>query len=66
MLADFNGIDMNCADVTNAYLKAKPKEKLQVRDEKEFNTNKENVVVVFRGLYGLNSTGSGWALAIRQ
>lgn len=66
MLAALNGLDIKCADVQNAYLNAKPKEKVYIIGGKEFGEHEGRVIVIVRSLYGLKGSGAAWAAALRQ
>lgn len=55
-----------CADVQNAYLNAKPRERVWFRAGDEFRAHKGKTVVVIRALYGLKGAGSAWAAALCQ
>ena len=64
-LAALNGLDLQCGDVKNAYLNAKPKENCYFIAGVEFGTKKGRVVVIVRALYGLASSAAAWASALR-
>jgi hypothetical protein len=61
MLATLNGIEVEMADVGNAYLNAKVAEKVYAIAGPEFGQDQGRVVVIIRALYGLKSAGASWA-----
>ena len=65
-LAALNNLDVQCADVQNAYLNAKPKEKVYTIAGDEFGQFKGRTVMIVRALYGLKGAGAAWAAALRQ
>ena len=65
-LAALDNLDVLCADVQNAYLNAKPRERVYFYTGDEFGKDKGKLVIVVRALYGLKGAGSAWAAAIRQ
>ena len=65
-LAALNNLSIKCADVQNAYLNAKPKEKVYLIGGKEFGENEGRIIVIVRSLYGLKGSGAAWAAALRQ
>jgi hypothetical protein len=56
-LAELNGLELWGADVGNAYLEAKTKEKV---DGPEFGTLEGHTLLVDKALYGLRSSGLRW------
>ena len=57
-LAELNGLELMAADVGNAYLEAKTKEKVAFVAGSEFGPLEGHVMVVEKALYGLRSSGA--------
>ncbi len=57
-LAALNDLGVQCADVQNAYLNAKPKEHVYTISGDEFGQFKGRTVVIVRSLYGLKGAGA--------
>ena len=51
---------MYAADVGNAYLKAKTKEKVYIIAGDGFGDRKGHTLIIFKVLYGLRSSGACW------
>jgi hypothetical protein len=66
MIAALNELDVFSADIQNAYLNAKSREKLWFRAGKEFGSNEGCVVVIVRALYGMKSSGAAWRAHLAQ
>jgi hypothetical protein len=60
LLAALNDLDILAADVQNAYLNAKTKEKVWTRAGKEFGSNAGRPVLIVCALYGLKLSGARW------
>ena len=58
LLAELNGLQVEAADVGNAYLEAYTKEKLYVVAGPEFGDRKGNVMIIVKALYGLRTSGA--------
>ena len=61
-----NDVDMRTADIGNAYLNAKCREKIKTVAGTEFGSEKGKVMLVVRALYGLNSSGAPWRQMLAQ
>jgi hypothetical protein len=59
-LAELNGLKLWGADIGNAYLEAKTKEKVYVVGGPEFAELEGHVLVINKALYGLRSSGLCW------
>ena len=60
LIAGLNDLDVQGADIQNAYLIAPNKEKLWIKAGSEFGDNKGKYYVVSRALYGLKSAGASF------
>jgi Reverse transcriptase (RNA-dependent DNA polymerase) len=61
LLAALNDLDIWAADVGNAYLNAKVREKIWTITGLEFGVNnKGKVAIIEKALYGLKSSGAAW------
>ena len=61
LLAALNELDVQAADIENAYLTAPCRERMWTRLGNEFGKDKENkVFIVVRALYGLKSSGAAF------
>ena len=58
LIASFNGLDISCCDIGNAYLNADCREKLWTVAGSEFGSEKGTVMIIARALYGLKSSGA--------
>ena len=56
-LAKLNNLEVCGADIGNAYLEAKTKEKLYIVAGPEFEELEGHILVIYKALYGLNSSG---------
>ena len=59
-LAALNILDIQTSNVQNAYLKAKPKERVCFYAGTEFGKDEGKLVIVVRALYGIKGAGSAW------
>ena len=57
-LAELNGLELLQADVGNAYLEAKTKEKVYIIAGSEFEELEGHVLIIHKALYGLKSSGA--------
>ena len=60
LIAALNGLEMLGADVQNACINAKTKEKVYTIAGPEFGSNQGRPAVIIRALYGLKSSGARW------
>ena len=60
-LAKLNNLEVWGADIGNAYLEAKTKEKLYIVAGPEFEELEGHVLVIYKALYGLKSSGLRWS-----
>ena len=60
-LAELNGMETWAADVGNAYLEAKTSEKVYIIAGPEFGDREGHLLIIFKALYGLRSSGKMWA-----
>ena len=60
-LAKLNDLQICTADVGNAYLEAMTKEKLYIVAGPEFGEMEGHILIVYKALYGLRSSGARWA-----
>jgi Reverse transcriptase (RNA-dependent DNA polymerase) len=58
--ADLNGLELCGADVGNAYLEAKTKEKVYIVAGPEFGPMEGHTLLINKALYGLMSSGLCW------
>ena len=65
-LAALNGLKIKAADIGNAYLNAKCREKIWTVAGTEFGSDKGRVLIICRALYGLKSSGAAWRLMLAQ
>jgi hypothetical protein len=66
MLAALNGLDVMACDLENAYLNAPCVVKIWFEGGIECGSDKGNVCVVVRALYGLKSAGASWHVTLAQ
>jgi hypothetical protein len=59
-LAELNDLKIYGADIGNAYLEAKTKEKVYIIADKGFGPLEGHVLVIDRALYGLRTSGLRW------
>ena len=60
LIAALNGLDLQEADIGNAYLNAECREKIWFQAGTEFGEHQGKCVIVIRALYGLKSSGAAW------
>ena len=65
-LAKLNNLEVWGADTGNAYLEAKTKEKLYVVAGPEFDELEGHILVIYKELYGLKSSGLRWSQKIHD
>ena len=65
-LAKLNNLEVWGADIGNAYLEAKTKEKLFVVAGPEFEELEGHILVIYKALYGLEHSGLRWAKRIHD
>ena len=63
-LAKLNNLEVWGADIGNAYLEAKTKEKLYAVAGPEFEELEGHILVIYKALYGLKSSGLRWSQKI--
>jgi hypothetical protein len=56
-LAELNGMEAYATDIGNAYLEAVTREKVCIRAGPEFGTLEGHLLIVYKALYGLRSSG---------
>ena len=64
--ASLNGLDVFACDIENAYLNADCREKLWTIAGAEFGSEKGDVMIIARALYGLKSSGAAWRAKLAQ
>jgi hypothetical protein len=60
LLAELNGLELWAADVGNAYLEARTKEKVYIIAGPEFGARAGHVLIIIKALYGLKTSGARW------
>ena len=65
-LAKLNNLEVWGADIGNAYLEAKTKEKLYIVAGPEFEELEGHILVIYKALYGLKSSGLRWSQKIHD
>ena len=65
-LAKLNNLEVWGADIGNAYLEAKTKEKLYIVAGPEFEELEGHILIIYRALYGLKSSGLRWSQRIHD
>ena len=65
-LAKLNNLGVWGADIGNAYLEAKTKEKLYIVAGPEFEEHEGHILVIYKALYGLKSSGLRWSQKIHD
>ena len=65
-LAKLNNLEVWGADIGNAYLEAKIKEKLYIVAGPEFEELEGHILVIYKALYGLKSSGLRWSQKIHD
>ena len=66
LMAALNGLDVMSCDIQNAYLNAKPREKVCFTAGDEFGLRKGSLVIIVRALYGLKSSGAAFRFKLAQ
>jgi hypothetical protein len=59
-LAELNGIEMQAADVGNAYLEAVTSEEVYFIAGPEFGERAGHTLIIYKALYGLRTSGARW------
>ena len=59
-LSELNGLSLWATDIGNAYLEAKTREKVFIIAGPEFGDLQGHVLVIFKALYGLRTSGKMW------
>jgi len=59
-LAELNGLELYQADVGNAYLEAKTKEKVYIIATAGFGDREGHLLIIEKALYGLRTSGARW------
>ena len=62
LIADLNGLDLQCTDVQNAYIIAKTKKPVYFYAVEEFGKDWGKIVVLVIAVYGMKGSGSAWAV----
>ena len=65
-LAKLNNLEVWGADIGNAYLEAKTKEKLYIVAGPEFEELEGHILIIYKALYGLKSSGLRWSQKIHD
>ena len=65
-LAKLNNLEVWGADIGNAYLEATTKEKLYIVAGPEFEELEGHILVIYKALYGLKSSGLRWSQKIHD
>ena len=61
LIAALNDLDIEAADIGNAYLNAPPREKIYIKCGPEFGPEYQGrYAIIQRALYGLKSSGASW------
>ena len=58
MIAALNNLDLQAANIENAYLTAPCREKIWTRAGPEFGMDEGKIFIIVRALYGLKSSGA--------
>ena len=66
VIAALNGLEVSSCDIQNAYINAKPREKVYFRAGKEFGSKCGRLVIIVRALYGLKSSGAAFRARLSQ
>jgi hypothetical protein len=66
LVAALNGLDVMSCDIQNAYLNAKPRERVCFTAGEEFGNAKGRLVIIVRALYGLKSSGAAFRSKLAQ
>ena len=59
-LAELNGLDIWQGDIGNAYLEAVTQEKIYIVAGPEFGEREGHILVIYKALYGLRTSGLRW------
>jgi hypothetical protein len=59
-LAEHNGLELWGTDIGNAYLEAESKERVAIIAGKEFGELEGHILIIFKALYGLRTSGLRW------
>jgi hypothetical protein len=59
-LSELNGLDLWATDIGNAYLEARTSELLFIVASPEFGDLEGHMLVIYKALYGLHSSGLRW------
>jgi len=59
-LAELNGLETWATDIGNAYLEAETNEKVYIIAGPEFGERRGHLLVIFKALYGLRTSGLRW------
>jgi hypothetical protein len=59
-LSELNGLDPWATDIDNAYLEARTSELLFIVAGPEFGGLERHMLVIYKALYGLRSSGLRW------
>ena len=65
-LAKLSSLEVWGSDIGNAYLEAKTKEKLYIVAGPEFKELEGHILVIYKELYGLKSSGLWWSHKIHD
>jgi hypothetical protein len=60
------GMDVWAADIGNAYLNAKCRERIWTVAGKEFGSDEGQVLIIVQALYGLKSSGAAWRSTLAE
>ena len=66
VLAKLNNLEVWGANIGNAYLEAKTKEELYIVAGPEFEELEGHILVIYKALYGLKSSGLRWSQKIHD
>ena len=66
MIAALNDLDLQAADIKNAYLTAPCREKIWTRAVPEFEMDEGKVFIMVRSLYGLKSSGAAFGAFLAE
>jgi hypothetical protein len=59
-LSELNGLDLWATNISNAYLEARTSELLFIIAGPEFGDLEGHMLVIYKALYGLHSSGLHW------
>ena len=59
-MAELNNLETHATDIGNAYLEAKTYERVYIITGQEFGEIENHILVIFKALSGLRSSGSRW------